>query len=82
MYREICENCQKEKSAKYLFFTLFNGGLESRRILSVPEFIDPVFVKTSPKRSFSMAKNERFRLVFAKTMSINSGTVFFSGLTN
>jgi hypothetical protein len=40
----------------------------------VPEFIDPVFAKTSPKRAFSMAENERFGVVFAKTGSINSGT--------
>ncbi len=32
----------------------------------VPEFLDSVFAKTSPKRSFSMTENERFRLVFAK----------------
>ncbi len=40
----------------------------------VPEFIDPVFAKTSQKRSFSVIQNERFRLVFAKTGSIISGT--------
>ncbi len=40
----------------------------------VPEFIDPAFAKTSPKRSFCVTENERFRLVFAKTGSINSGT--------
>jgi hypothetical protein len=40
----------------------------------VPEFINPVFVKTSPKRSFSLIENDRFELVFAKTGSINSGT--------
>ncbi len=40
----------------------------------MPEFIDPVFVKTSPKRSFSVIKNERFGLVFVKTGSIISGT--------
>ncbi len=34
----------------------------------VPELIDPVFAKTSPKSSFSVMKNERFRLVFAKTV--------------
>jgi hypothetical protein len=39
----------------------------------VPEFIDPVFVKTSPKRSFSVIQNERFGLVFVKTGSIISG---------
>jgi hypothetical protein len=40
----------------------------------VPEFIDPVFAKTSPKCSFSVIENERFGLVFAKTGSINSDT--------
>ncbi len=40
----------------------------------MPEFTEPVFGKTSPKRSFSMTENERFRLVFTKTGSINSGT--------
>ncbi len=44
----------------------------------VPEIIDPVFAKTSPKRSFCMTENERFGLVLVKTGSINSGTdVFF-----
>ncbi len=33
----------------------------------VPEIIDPVFVKTSPKRSFSMTEYERFVLVFTNT---------------
>jgi hypothetical protein len=33
-----------------------------------------VFVKTSPKRSYSVIENERFELVFAKTGSIISGT--------
>ncbi len=36
---------------------------------SEPEFKDPVFVKTSPKRSYSVIENERFGLVFAKTGS-------------
>ncbi len=40
-----------------------------------PEFIDPVFAKTSPKRSFSMSENERFGLDFAKTVPLNTGTV-------
>ncbi len=40
----------------------------------LPEFIDPVFAKTSLKRSFSVIENERFRLVFANTGSIISGT--------
>ena len=33
-----------------------------------------VFVKRSPKRSYSVIENERFGLVFAKTGSIISGT--------
>ncbi len=37
----------------------------------VPEFIDPVFAKTTPKRSFSVIENERFGLVFAKTGARN-----------
>jgi hypothetical protein len=35
--------------------------------ISVPEIIDPVFSKTSPKRSFSMTEHTRFGLVFTKT---------------
>ncbi len=42
--------------------------------LSVPEFIDPVFAKTSQNARFLLSKNERFGLVFVKTGSINSGT--------
>ncbi len=40
----------------------------------MPEIIDPVFVKTSPKRAFSMTAYERFGLVSRKRGSINSGT--------
>ncbi len=43
----------------------------------VPEFIDPVFTKTSPKRSFSLNRKRAFWLVFAKTGSIISGTANF-----
>ncbi len=46
-------------------------------MLTVPEFIDPVFAKTSLKRSFSVSESERFRLVSAKTGSINSGTALW-----
>jgi hypothetical protein len=42
--------------------------------IPVPEFIDPVFTKTSPKRSFSLNRKGAFWLVFAKTGSIISGT--------
>jgi hypothetical protein len=41
---------------------------------AVPEFIGPVFAKTSPKRTFSLTEKECFGLVFAKTGSIISGT--------
>jgi hypothetical protein len=36
--------------------------------------IDPVFAKTSQYARFLLSENERFRLVFVKTVSINSGT--------
>ncbi len=39
----------------------------------MPEFIDPVFTKTSPKRWFSIIKRA-FWAFFAKTGSIISGT--------
>ncbi len=44
------------------------------QIRPVPEFIDPVFAKTSLKRSFSVIENEGFGRVFAKTGSIISST--------
>ncbi len=40
----------------------------------MPEFIDPVFAKTSQNARFLLSENERFGLVFVKTGSINSGT--------
>ncbi len=40
----------------------------------VPEFIDPVFAKTSQNARFLLSENERFGLVFVKTGSLNSGT--------
>jgi hypothetical protein len=44
----------------------------------VPEFIDPVFTKTSPKRSFSLNRKRALWLVFAKTGSIISGTGIYN----
>ncbi len=41
------------------------------------EFIGPVFAKISPKQSFSVIENERCGLIFAKTGSINLGTVLY-----
>ena len=38
--------------------------------LPVPEIIDTVFVKTSPKRSFSMTEYERFGLVFLENAGL------------
>ncbi len=59
---------------------MFNDDFQESLLLSisqVPEFIGPVFSKTSPKRSFSLIEGERFELVFAKIGSINTGTVLF-----
>ena len=72
LFTNICDNDGNIK------FGLGWGGAAGRaatkQIITVLEFIDPVFEKTSPKRSFSMTENDRFGLVFAKTGSINSGT--------
>jgi hypothetical protein len=40
--------------------------------------MDPVFTKTTQKRSFSLNRKRAFWLVFAKTGSIISGTVLTS----
>ncbi len=40
----------------------------------MPEFIDPVFAKTSTKRLFSVIEKVHVVLVVAKTGSINSDT--------
>jgi hypothetical protein len=47
----------------------------------VPEIIDPVFAKTSPKRSFSMTEYEHFGLVFTKTRVYKFGHKFVEKLT-
>jgi hypothetical protein len=47
-----------------------------------PEIIDPVFTKTSPKRSFSMTEYERFGLVFTKTRVYKFGHWFLHALAN
>ncbi len=46
-----------------------------RSLYLCPNLQTLVFVKTSPKRSYSVIENERFGLVFLKTVSIISGTV-------
>ena len=60
---KVQKNRRKQKHKITLFISI-----------PVPEFIDQRFVKTSPKRSYSVIENERFRLVLAKTVSIISGT--------
>ncbi len=60
-----------------LFLNIYSW---TQKIGFVPEFIDPVFTKTSPKRSFSVIQNERFGLVFAKTGSTILGTVLYTTL--
>jgi hypothetical protein len=47
--------------------------LDKRPVLEFIEFIGPVFAETSQILVFN--ENERFELVFAKTVAINSGTV-------
>jgi hypothetical protein len=57
-----------------LIYNQYISYFQEKVNTTVPEFIDPDFAKTCPKRSFSVTENERFGLVFAKTGSINSGT--------
>ncbi len=57
-------------------FKLFDTYRTSK-FVPVPEFVDPVFAKTSPKRSFSLIEYERLGLVFTKTGSTNSGTAVY-----
>ncbi len=59
----VCSDCAKDSF-------IYNGAIREH---PVPEFIDPVFAKTSPKRSFPITKNERFGFV-AKTAWVYSGT--------
>jgi hypothetical protein len=66
----VCSYSRVSISMDQKIRSVFVNLLES----PVPEFIDPVFTKTSPKCSFSVTQNERFGLVFAETGSIISGT--------
>jgi hypothetical protein len=59
----------------YTRVNLINVGFKKHSTRSVPEFIDQIFARTSSKRSFSVIENDCFGLVFAKTGSLNSGTV-------
>ncbi len=69
-----------EKDLKNVLITFLKSHHKMKQETSVPEIIDPVFTKTSPKRSFCMTENERFGLVFTKTGSINSGTESETGV--
>ena len=53
----------------YDYTTRPTFSTDETKFSTVPEFIDPVFVKTSPKRLFSITENDRFGLVFVKTRS-------------
>jgi hypothetical protein len=66
--QDVRDELKQKSSSGFNFFCKKNNQR------TVPEFIDPVFAKTSPKRSFSVIENERFLLVFANTGSIISGT--------
>jgi hypothetical protein len=65
------KNVSGQKSAYLLQdANLFRGQGQAHQIQTpVLEFIDPVFAKINPKRSFSDIKSERLALIFA-----NSGT--------
>jgi hypothetical protein len=54
----------------------------TKGLRAVPEFIDPVFTKTSPKLSFSLNRKRAFWLVFAKTGSIISGTGVYKEMSS
>jgi hypothetical protein len=66
----VCRSLSYLSYANSCFLWLTNVWTK----IPVPEFIDPVFTKTSPKRSFSLNRKRAFWLVFAKTGSIISGT--------
>ncbi len=82
----ICHVVRFQKNVKYWHRSLFTCTallpiskiFQTKLLISlfhpVPEFIDPVFTKTSPKRSFSLNRKRAFWLVFAKTGSIIPGT--------
>jgi hypothetical protein len=71
-YKELAENFKISVARETMLLAPAHCAVSPK--VPVPEFIDPVFTKTSPKRSFSMTERERFGLVFAKTGSIISGT--------
>jgi hypothetical protein len=73
-YRKKCKRNGRNLTSTQSNHTLSPEHQSQVKYTPVPEIIDPVFAKTSPKCSFCMTENERFGLVFVKTGSINSGT--------
>ncbi len=69
----------------YLFrekqvFSFPKRSLGFKTVTSVPEIIETVFAKTSPKRSFSMTEYDRFWLVFTKTRVYKFGHWWLSAI--
>ncbi len=60
----------------YLLDTSENSHFRPNLSEDLQQCIDPVFAKTNQNARFLLSENERFGLVFVKTGSINSGTVF------
>jgi hypothetical protein len=68
------------KPVRLFIYSFTREPQEEPSYRTVTEFMNPVFAKTSLKRSFSVIENERFGTfgqVFAKTGSINSGTDYY-----
>ena len=78
--------CTSRQRRRYVRITVLPNisvdcySVEDPGCLSGVRNIDPVFTKTSPKRSFCITENERFGLVFTKIGSLNSGTGFRIGI--
>jgi hypothetical protein len=51
----------------FIYSDLGHRQIPVGKSLTVLEIIDPLFAKTSPKRSFSITEYERVGLVFTKT---------------
>ena len=70
---EIEPGCFKWTPPPHIHLTESLLSLKNKE-KSVPKIIDPVFAETSQNARFLLSENERFGLVFVKTVSINSGT--------
>ncbi len=68
----FCVQCKKRLAvfpvpSRDVTYQTLPGREKFNNSRPVPEIKDPVFAKTSPKRSFSITKYERFGFVFTKT---------------